>query len=313
MRPKSLLALLAAVLGALLALSLSGRGVASGTAPSGAVPLATNTPYYRIDEEPGGDIDAGTRAQWDGVYENTSGAMVWNGTEWIINGTRAHTYYAFKDTGARLMAHTVAASYDGTGAPSTTYVPVSFGGPYTVTQSLYVYTVPARAGGTYTYQGIQYRITQPDSKRLILRSRGCGLGTGQAYLDVYIEDPYAGVHVSALRGDPIMYVYSTTIEQALLITDESQGAFASLPTSAPAARARYWLDVNNGADMCGYGYTLRTQAMACRTRNLGSSLAVEFQIQFYESMDNTVHEIRFVPKLLSETFHGHVYLPMAKR
>jgi hypothetical protein len=40
--------------------------------------------YIQINNEPGGDIDKGARAQWDGVFENPNGAMVWNGSEWVI-------------------------------------------------------------------------------------------------------------------------------------------------------------------------------------------------------------------------------------
>ncbi len=255
-------------------------------------PMAT----MQLNREPGGDIDAGPPATWDGAYENTNGAMVWNGTAWVVNSTWAHTYFTDANTGTRLIVHAVAGSFDGSGAPNSTVVK-----GYTVTQVLYSYSIPAAAGGDFRYEAVEYRITQPDTKRLIVRSRGCGLGVTGGYLDVYIDDPVAGVHVAALRGDPVMYVYDASFDEALGITDETQGAFASLPTYAPEGRARYWLDVNGGSDMTGYSYVLRTQSLACRTHNLGTACVSEFQIQFYDAQTNTVQELRFLPRLLSET------------
>jgi hypothetical protein len=294
MHPRLRLALLPSA-AALLALLVAASFTTPPTvATDGAVvPQAT---YIRLDREPGGDIDAGGPAAWDGVYENSNGAMVWNGTEWVINTTWAHTYFTDRRTGERLVPHVVAGSFDGSGAPNETVVK-----GYTVTQAIYGYSVPATAGGDFGYEAVEYRIAQPDGKRLIVRSRGCGLGIEQAHLDVYIEDPYAGVHVAALRGDPVMYVYDGSLEQAILITNTVQGAYALLPTFAPEARARYWLDVNNGSDVGGYSYVLRTQALDCQTDNLGSAFVSEFQLQYYESTSNALQELRFLPRLLSET------------
>jgi hypothetical protein len=307
---KSFLILFTAIIGLLLFTVLSAFTVSAGDQPSTGVPVATSTSYIQLNNEPGGDIDMSVPAEWDGVYENPNGAMVWNGTEWIINNTWAHTYFTEIKTGQRLISHTLAASFDGSGAPNVTVVQGYCDCYYTVTQAIYSYTVPANTGGYFGYEAVEYRITQPDGKRLIVRSRGCGLGITQAYLDIYLEDP-DGVHVSAFRGDPVMYVYSTSLEQSVLITDETQGAVASLPTFAPDERARYWLDVDNGSDMGGYSYVFRTQALDCQTHNLGSSFPGEFQIQFYDPATNIVQEIQFLPRLLSETPPDQpIYLPL---
>jgi hypothetical protein len=45
--------------------------------------------YIQLNSEPGGDIDKGARAEWDGVFRNQNGAMVWNGSQWVINNTWA--------------------------------------------------------------------------------------------------------------------------------------------------------------------------------------------------------------------------------
>lgn len=316
MKAKALLIVCAVVLGLYLIAGMSASTDSASSQLSQAGALATSTPVIKLNKEQGGDIDKGARAQWDGVYENANGALVWNGTEWVINTTWAHTYFTASATGQRLITHTLIASFDGSGAPNVTiiraYTQTQATYSHTITQSIYTYTVPAKTGGSYTYQAIEYGIAQPDTKRLIVRSRGCGQGSARTYLDTYIEDP-GGVHVAALRGDPVMYVYSTTLEQSVGITDELQGAFASLPTSAPGERARYWLDVNQGSDMGGYSYVLRTQALDCLTRNLGSSFPGEFQIQWYEPADNTVHDIRFLPKLLRETYRGQLDLPLVVR
>jgi hypothetical protein len=294
-----------------LSLSLWAGPLAAGAVsnPPAATAGLYPDPATRLNNEPGGDIDAGAPAGWDGVYENTNGAQVWNGTAWVINKTWAHQYFTYVATGERVVAHAVAGSFDGSGAPGTRVVE-----GYAVMQAIYSYAVAAAAGGDYLYRAVEYRITQRDGKRLILRSRGCGLGTGQAYLEIYVEDPVAGEHVAAFRGDPVMYVYDGTLEQALLITDEVQGAFASMPTSAPEARARYWLDIDGGSDMGGYSYTFRTQALACQTQNLGSSFPVDFQLQYLDPSINLVQEIRFLPRLLSEEYlRRRTYLPVTRR
>jgi hypothetical protein len=111
-------------------------------------PRADNAgdPYIQLNKEPGGDIDKGARAQWDGVYENQNGAMVWNGSDWVINNTWAHTYYTDIRTGLRLVEHSVLATFDGTGTGGVV------GAGYTVTQETYDYCVPAASDGpAYCY------------------------------------------------------------------------------------------------------------------------------------------------------------------
>ena len=72
-------------------------------AASGA---AGTTPIH-VDTEPGGDVDTGTRDQWDGQFENTNGAMFWNGSAWVTNNTAAHSYFTDLRTGQRIKEYTV--------------------------------------------------------------------------------------------------------------------------------------------------------------------------------------------------------------
>jgi hypothetical protein len=262
------------------------EGVASATVRNSWV-------YSNTASGRGGDIDVEPP---DGVYENQNGAMVWNGHAWVITETWAHTYLSNVFSGRRLIAHRRLGTVDGGGPTGVVFVREG----YTVTQRAYTYAVPAAVGTDYIYEAIEYGVTQPDGKRLILRSRGCGPGTVRGYFDIYIQDPYAGESVGAFRADPVMYVYDTSLDEAALVTDKVQGAFASLPTFAPRERARYWLDVNQGADMGGYGYSFRTADLGCQTQHLGSSVATSFWLMYYDCVTNTATEIKLLPKILSE-------------
>jgi hypothetical protein len=145
---------------------------------------------------------------------------------------------------------------------------------------------------------------QPDGKKLVLRSRGSGNGIGQAYFNIYIEDPDGG-GTAALRGDPVLFVYNgMTPEQAAEETNDTEGAAANLPTLTPTERAQYWMDVNNGSDMGGYTYHFRTGAINSLTENLGSSFPTFFDVQYYDEFDKEVKEIHFLPRILTETREG---------
>ncbi|HAJ38356.1 MAG TPA: hypothetical protein DCL15_22020 [Chloroflexi bacterium] len=226
---------------------------------------------------------------------------------WVVNNAWAHSYFTYLNTGRRIYEHQRLVSIDGSGPMGVAYS----GQGYTVTQRVYTYTIPAAGGGAdYVYAAVEYLLTQPDGKRLLLRSRGCGLGTATAYLDIDLANP-SGAGVTAFRGDPVMYTYTVNLEQSVLITDEIGGAVASLPTVAPRERARYWLDVNNGTDLGGYTYALRAQAIDCQTRNLDSAFVTGFRLMYFEDLDGVVKEIKRLPRLLSETrANKPIYLPL---
>ena len=248
----------------------------------------------QLNKEPGGDI----YKEGSSSPDNQNGAMVWNGTDWVVNNTWAHTYFTDSGTGQRLILHdpiTVASSGNYNG--------------FQVTRNSYGYSIGASGGGgVYQYQAVEYVIVQSsiDGKTVILRSRGSGHGSSQAYFNIYIQDPVAGDGTSALRGDPVWYDYNgMTPQQAVNQTSETSGRAGNLPTTTPPERSRYWLDVHGGSDMGGYSYHLQTEAITSLTRNLGSSFAAAFDLQYYDESTNTVKELRFFPEILSETFQAN--------
>ena len=71
---------------------------------------ATAATPIHIDIEAGGDVDSGTRSQWDGQLENINGAMFWKGSMWVTNNTAAHSYFTDLRTGKRIKEYTVTTS-----------------------------------------------------------------------------------------------------------------------------------------------------------------------------------------------------------
>jgi hypothetical protein len=249
-------------------------------------------PPIQLNSEPGGDI----YKEGSSSPDNQNGAMVWNGTEWVVNNTWAHTYFTDTTTGQRLISHDI----------TTINSSGNYGG-FQVTRNIYNYSIGAAVGGTiYTYQSVEYVVVQPANdpnfrKTLILRSRGSGHGLSQAYFHIYIQDPVAGDGTSAFRGDPVWFNYDgMTPQQAVNQTSETLGRAGNLPTTSPPERSQYWLDVDNGSDQGGSSYHFFTKAITSLTRNLGSSFATAFDIQYYEPASNTVKELRFFPELLNE-------------
>ena len=119
-----------------------------------------------------------------------------------------------------------------------------------------------------------------------------------------IQDPNAG-GTTALRGDPVWFNYTgMTPEQAAGQTSGTSGRAGNLLTSTPPDRNQYGLDRNNGSDMGGYSYHFQTGAIPSRTRNLGSSFATAFDLQYDDPSSNTVKELRFSHEIVSETFQA---------
>jgi predicted secreted protein len=56
--------------------------------------------------------------------------------------------------------------------------------------------------------------------------------------------------------------------------------------------------------MGGYSYHFRTGAISTLTENLGSSFPTFFDVHYYEEADKEVKEIRFLPRILTETREG---------
>lgn len=180
--------------------------------------------------------------------------------------------------------------------------PIEIGG-YTITKQTYSYSIADAAGNTYTYQGIEYTVEQPDGTKIVLKSRGSGNGGGdgqaadQSYFNIYVENK--GGTVTALRGDPVWFTYNADINTAKNMMDgvSSSNKTGDLPTN----NANYYMDVKGGSDMGGVTYKMTTSTVNAKTNNLGSTFATGFSIQFLNSSTNKIQEINFTPSILNET------------
>jgi len=95
-----------------------------------------------VDTKDGGNIDSGLRTAWDGTYENTKGALFFNGTIYVTNDTAAHMYFTDLRTLLPLQAHVV--TNIGSIAGSQDVQP-----GYTLTRSTYTYTAEKDSGGPW--------------------------------------------------------------------------------------------------------------------------------------------------------------------
>jgi hypothetical protein len=260
-------------------------------ANDGTIYWAASDCSAAFKKEPGG-----TLAKFAGSVTNPNGAMIWNGLEWVVNTTWAHNYFIDFVTDQRLVAHVVTMI-----TASGTY------GGYQVTRNTYSYSIARSNGpGFFVYQAIEYVVQQPDTKMLVLRSRGSGYGTADPYFNIYIQDPVAGNSTAAFRNDPVWFTYPNIGPQAAAQqTDEVTGLSGDLPTP----NSQYWLDVNQGADLGGYGYHFLTGAIVSSAHNLGSSFPTTFDLQYYDSSSNMVQELRFAPEVLSERLELPVAAP----
>jgi hypothetical protein len=238
---------------------------------------------------------------------NHNGAMVWNGTEWVVNSTWAHKYFVDTRTGNRLKTtEIIAIGQDGEEVIDTFN--------YHIIRQQYSYTHPAKNGGSYRYTGNEYIVRDKTTgKQVVLRSRGIGNTTLFSYFDIYIQnEDTSGVPqtFAAIRNDPKWFTYSgMTMEQVLAITDTSQnltGEFTptvhdTLPTSG-----WFFCDFANGADLgpasVGKSYVFHTDLLPeANIANLNSTYTLDFALRWMDSSGN-LHELQFLPKLISETY-----------
>ena len=307
--------------------------------------------------------DAGKVIKDAGHLTNLNGAMVWNGSEWVVNNSWAHKYFSDLRTGKRLADHdpfnistsantssdiqnvwndyyqketeynnyleqksawdTAYAAWvaDPNSNPNPGNAPVAvpaptvpgqnvYGssevvnvGPYEITKKVYSYSIADPAGNTYTYQGIEYSVKQPDGTTVVLKSRGSGNGGGngqatdQSYFNIYVENK--GGTVTALRGDPVWFTYKTDVNTAKNMMD---GLSSSNKTGdLPSNNANYYMDIRGGSDMGGITYKMTTSTVNAKTNNLGSTFATGFSIQYLDTSTNKVKEINFTPSILNET------------
>ena len=252
---------------------------------------------------------------------NNNGAMVWNGTEWVVNNTWAHKFFVDTTTGNRLKDYDNPQNYQGS---SPTGLIATFLN-YTITRNLYSYREPAKAGNpfcSFDYEAVEYVILNTiTGKNVILRSRGTGTGVNEVFFNIYIEDDVigGGVQTTAFRGDPNWYTYPLSAAGAVnqtsatdYLTGDLPGALTQLGTRA----ADYYLDIANGADMgpagVGKSYQFHTSTLdplTTGTVNLGSSFPIDFNLKWMDSLGN-LQMMRFLPALVSETPQRCSYLPL---
>ncbi len=112
-----------------------------------------------------------------------------------------------------------------------------------------------------TYRAVEYTVTQPDGTHIVLRSRGSGYGTADAFFDVYIEDGLG--NTTALLGDPAWVQYDG--KSAAVASTLSASAGTKIG-DMPSADANYWFDINGGADQSGVTYWIHTSGTAPSSR-----------------------------------------------
>ena len=245
--------------------------------------------------------------------ENHNGAMVWNGTNWLVHPTWAHKYFYNLFSGVELKPVVYWGTVDGSEGGDVVIVPDQI----TVAENLYTYTAPANPPySAIRYQAIDYTITNHLSGMIVrLRSRGSGAGTENASFDVYIQTLTTAT--TAFRNDPVWFEYPMPIEQAVEQTDPSDYRVGNLPddSSTDPTLGQYWLDVGGGAELgpAGIGYThfIRT-APSSAPGNLGSSSII---LYCYRWMDATgqVNEFCVLPRVVSATPVYMLSLPLITR
>jgi hypothetical protein len=254
--------------------------------------------------------------------KNLNGAMVWNGTGWVVNPTWEHQYFVDTRTGNRLKSYT---SLDATVSglpPGETevhqdgygkYYPNQNFGNYSITKQTYWYTKSVTIGnGNYQYGAVEYRITDAATGlQVILRSRGVGEDISNAYFDIYIEDylTSGSSQTTAFIGDPEWYTFPVKAVAALGINDLSQYRTGSLPgaiTRQSNNYGDYYFDLANGADMgpagVGKSFELHTTPLVSKFSDLSPSYITGFELKFMDSSGN-LQKIVVYPTLFSEKYN----------
>lgn len=103
-----------------------------------------------VHTETGGNIDIGKPDQWDNIYENSNGAIFWNGSTFTTNATAAHLYFA-NYAGVRFKEHIV------TEVPTKPGTFTNVPG-YVITKTVYTYSAPKEANGDITDLGTSFPV-----------------------------------------------------------------------------------------------------------------------------------------------------------
>ncbi|MFH1155200.1 MAG: IPTL-CTERM sorting domain-containing protein [Pseudomonadota bacterium] len=265
-------------------------------------PVHAGTTTIEVRTEGLGDIVRDTSET------NLNGAMVWNGSIWVVNDTWAHMFFAVVASGLRLKNYDDPQYYSGTSPLGV----IATYGNYTVTRTIYSYTKEAVTGTDFIYQAVEYSIhDNVTGHEIILRSRGTGNETSQPSFDIYIQDDLpTGVQTTAFRGDPVWYTYTgMTPAQAVNQTDEAAFRTGHLPgamATQSTPEGWYFLDIGGGSDMgpagTGKSFEFHTGTLLpadVATRNLGSSFPIDFNLKYMDDSGD-LQMLHFEPAILSE-------------
>jgi hypothetical protein len=226
---------------------------------------------------------------------NTRGAFFWNGTKWVTNETAAHTYFTDLRTGKRLLEYNVTNVSD-----RTISSPVFDTLSYHIIRQNYQYSYPAKQGGAYQYEAVEYLIGDTTAKKVVIRSRGTGNGIENSYFDIFVE--VVPNEVTAIRNDPQWFTYPVgmSMEEALEQTSPTQYLTGTLPTTD----GYYFMDQNGGSDMGGLSYNFHTGPLTGNpnTADLSPSYSIDFMVKFMTGIGGNLIELLFQPELISETY-----------
>jgi hypothetical protein len=235
-----------------------------------------------------------------GIITNNSGensvkgAMYWNATKWVTNETAAHLFFEYTATGERAKIPEKIEMSGNTDSTSTV-------SGYQIERKRYTYSYPATSGGKYQYQAMEYRIVDPEGRKVVLRSRGTGNGTANGYFDIYVE--VIPNQVTAIRNDPKWFEYPAGITMSEVL--EQNNSTQYLYGDFPSTDGFYFMDINGGGDLGGISYIFHTGAMTGtpNTSTLGASFPVDFWLRFTDMNDNgRLIEFQFLPLLVKETY-----------
>jgi hypothetical protein len=252
--------------------------------------LKAGTTVIHVETEGWGTIqhaDADTAA-------NTKGAMFWNGTKWVTNETAAHMFFTDIRTGKRLKEYNIINVSD-----RTSYSPVFDSLSYHITRQNYQYSYPAKQGGAYQYEAVEYLIGDTTAKKVVIRSRGTGNGIENSYFDIFVE--VVPNQITAIRNDPQWFTYPAgmSMEEALEQISPTQYLTGTLPTTD----GYYFMDQNGGSDMGGLSYNFHTGPLTGNpnTDDLSPSYPTDFMLKFMDSI-HQLEEFKFLPELIRETY-----------
>jgi len=252
--------------------------------------LKAGTTVIHVDTE-----GWGTFTGIPGEQENNiKGCMFWNGTKWVTNNTAAHMFYTDLRTGERLKNYRTTNVSDRT-ANSPVFDSLS----YHITRQNYQYAYPAKQGGTYKYEAVEYLIRDTTERQVVIRSRGTGNGIENSYFDIFVE--VVPNQITAIRNDPQWFTYPAgmSMEEALEQTSPTQYLTGTLPTTD----GYYFMDLNGGSDMGGISYNFHTGLLTGdpNTTDLSPAYPIDFMLKFMDSI-HQLEEFEFLPKLISETY-----------